>query len=105
MIYNALVLSHLTYYITSWVASLKLNWQKFSLFKKDAIVCCLVKNIHNTHDHQNLYETCAKARRYEDHVKKKSFALEHTKSLFSKRGNLNLENLYQSFAVLSLHVG
>ena len=70
----------------------KLNWPKFSLFKKDAYVCCLVKNIHNTHDHQNLYETCAKARRYEDHVTKKSFALEHTKSLFNKRGKLSLEN-------------
>ena len=63
-----------------------------------------------TFDHSGYYETCARARTYQDHISKKSYVLEHTKPLFSKHNILSIYNLYtyhtflDVFKILKMHI-
>ena len=93
MIYNALFLSHLTYCITSWGGTSKTKLSKIFSIQKRCIR--LLFGNEYTFDHREFYETCARARSYENHKLKKNFALEHTKPIFNGKSILNLENLYK----------
>ena len=47
-----------------------------------------------TFDHAEFYETCARAKSYEQHIAPKIFQLEHTKPLFNELNLLTLHHLY-----------
>ena len=56
-----------------------------------------------TNDHSGYYETCARARTYDENVSKKNFCLEHTKPLFNKNNILNIYNLYRYHTFLDVY--
>ena len=99
-LYNSLFKSHLSYCISSWggISKYKLE-STFSLQKR--CVRLLFGNELNF-DHAEYYETCARARTYDEHVAKKNFMLEHTKPIFNNKKLLSLHHLhiYHSFLEL-----
>ena len=80
--------SHLSYCISSWgsIPSSKLQ----SLFSIQKRCIRLLFGTEYSYDHSGYYETCARARSYEEHIAKKNFCLEHTKPLFNKQKILSL---------------
>ena len=91
-IYHSLFLSHLTYGISAWGGVPKYKLQKLFSIQKRCIR--LLFGVQYSYDHSNYYETCARARTYNEHCKTKDYCLEHTKPLFTKYKLLTVHNLY-----------
>ena len=94
-LYYSLFSSHLSYGISVWggVADYRLS-KIFSIQKR--CIRLLFGNIPNF-DHLEYYQTCARARTYEEHMSPKDYSLEHTKPLFKEKGFLTVHNLYKLF--------
>ena len=100
-IYDALFKSHLCYCISSWggIPSSKLQCI-FSIQKR----CIrLLFGTEYSYDHSGYYETCARARKYEEHISGKNFCLEHTKPLFNNHDLLSVHNLYTYHTFLDVY--
>ena len=91
-IYNALFKSHLSYCISSWGGVNKNKLKKLFSVQKRCIRLLFGKDF--TFDHVEFYETCARAKTYEQHIAPKTFQLEHTKPLFNEVNLLTLHHLY-----------
>ena len=99
-LYNSLFKSHLSYCISSWggVSPNKLS-KLFSIQKR----CIrLLFGTKPTFDHVEYYQTCARVRTYQEHMSKKDYCLEHTKSLFNSNRVLSIHNLYVYHSFLEL---
>ena len=99
-IYDALFLSHLSYCISVWggIPTYRLN-KIFSLQKR----CIrLLFGTQITYDHPEFYETCARARTYNEHKAPLNYVLEHTKPLFNKYNILSLDNLYKYHSFMEI---
>ena len=91
-LYDALFKSHLSYCISCWggVSNNKLE----SLFSIQKRCIRLLFGKQLNFDHAGFYETCARARSYQQHMTKKDYQLEHTKPIFNEQKILNLYHLY-----------
>ena len=92
-IYDALFLSHLTYCITVWGGIPTYRLAKIFSIQKRCIRLLFGTQIN--YDHPEFYETCARARTFDEHKTPKNYVLEHTKPLFNKYNILSLDNLYK----------
>ena len=99
-VYHSLFLSHLSYSISSWggVSAYRLD-KIFSIQKR-----CLRILFGNevSFDHSEFYETCARIRPYQEHIKSKDYCLEHTKPLFNELKLLTVQNLYTKSIFMEL---
>ena len=91
-IYNALFKSHISYCISCWGGISCYKVQKLFAVQKRCIRLLFGKEF--SFDHAGFYETCARARTYEEHMAAKNFCLEHTKPLFNENKILTLHNLH-----------
>ena len=91
-LYNALFKSHLSYCISSWggISPHKLS----SVFSIQKRCVRLLFGTTPSYDHVAYYETCARARTYEENIGHKDHSQEHTKPLFAKHAILTLHHLY-----------
>ena len=92
--------SHLTYCISSWGGIPKHKLDSLFSIQKRCIRLLFGKNVN--FDHSAYYETCARARTYEQHKTKKNFVLEHTKAIFNELNLLNLHHLHIYHTFLDL---
>ena len=92
MIYHSLFESHLTYCISAWGGASPSKLHKIVSIQKRCIRILFGEKL--SFDHPEFYETCARARTYQEHKAPKNFELEHTKPLFNKHNLLKLQNLY-----------
>ena len=99
-LYDALFKSHLSYCISCWggISQYKLS-TLFSMQKR--CVRLLFGNIP-TFDHASYYETCARARSYDENMGERDYSLEHTKPLFNKHKILILHHLYVQHTFIEL---
>ena len=100
-IYDALFKSHLSYCISSWGAIPASKLQGIFSIQKRCMR--LLFGTEYSYDHSGYYETCARARTYDENVLKKNFCLEHTKPLFNKNNILNIYNLYRYHTFLDVY--
>ena len=100
-IYDALFKSHLSYCISTWggIHSSKLQ----GLFSIQKRCVRLLFGTEYSFDHAGYYETCARARSFNDHQSDKNYCLEHTKPLFKKHKLMILPNLYVYHTLLELY--
>ena len=91
-IYNALFKSHISYCISSWGGVSKNKLEQLFSVQKRCIRLLFGKELN--FDHVEFYETCARAKTYEEHMSQKTFQLEHTKPLFNELNLLTLHHLY-----------
>ena len=91
-IYHSLFLSHLTYGISAWGGVPKYKLNKIFAIQKRCIRLLFGNQL--SYDHSEYYETCARARTYEEHCELKDYTLEHTKPLFKRQELLTVHNLY-----------
>ena len=100
-IYDALFKSHLSYCISSWGAIPSAKLQGIFSIQKRCIR--LLFGTEYSYDHSGYYETCARARTFEEHTSKKNFCLKHTKPLFNKNKLLSVYNLYTYHTLLDIY--
>ena len=100
-IYDALFKSHLSYCISSWGSIPSSKLQKLFSIQKRCVR--LLFGTEYSYDHSGYYETCARARSYEQNIAQKNFCLEHTKPLFNKHKILSLNNLYTYHTFLDVY--
>ena len=100
-IYNALFKSHLSYCISSWGGISKYKLQSLFSVQKRCIRLLFGKDLN--FDHKEYYETCARAKTYQQHTSKKNYVLEHTKTIFNERNLLSLHHLHIYHTFLELH--
>ena len=91
-IYDALFKSHISYCISSWGSIPDYRLQKLFAIQKRCVRLLFGKEY--SFDHAGYYETCARARTYEEHMSPKNYCLEHTKPIFNEYKILNLYNIY-----------
>ncbi len=91
-IYHTLFQSNLTYCISSW-GGVSLN-KLSKLFTVQKRCIRLLFGETFSFDHVEYYQTCARVRTYQDHIKEKDYTLENTKPLFNKHGLLTIHNLH-----------
>ena len=91
-LYDSLFKSHLSYCISSWggIPTYRLS-TIFSIQKR--CVRLLFGKIPS-YDHATYYETCARARTYSEHMRKKNYQLENTKPIFIEEKILSLHHLH-----------
>ena len=99
-LYNSLFKSHISYCISSWGGISKYKLSCIFSLQKRCIRLLFGKELN--FDHAEFYETCARARTYEQHIAKKDFSLEHTKPLFNEMKLLSLHHLYIYHTFLEL---
>ena len=92
-LYYSLFVSHLTYGITAWGGIPNNRFEKIFAIQKRCIRLLFGDKL--SFDHAEFYETCARARTYEQHISPKNFVLEHTKPLFNKLSLLTVQNLHK----------
>ena len=99
-LYNALFKSHISYCISSWggISSYKVE----SLFSIQKRCIRLLFGKEFSFDHVGFYETCARARTYQQHMAKKDYLLEHTRSLYNEQNILSLHHLYIQHTFMDL---
>ena len=106
-VYNALFMSPLTYGISCWggVSSYKLQ-EIFSIQKR----CIrLLFGKLSSYDEADYFQTCARARTYDENITPKNYCLEHTKPLFNEWKILSLNYLHkyycfmEAFKILKYH--
>ena len=106
-IYHSLFASHLTYCITVWGGTHKTKLSKIFLLQKRCLR--ILFGVELSFDHPEYYQTCARVRTYQDHMKPKDFSLEHTKPIFNHNKILTLHSLYrlnlfmETFKILKWH--
>ena len=100
-IYDALFKSHLSYCISSWGAVPSAKLQGIFSIQKRCIR--LLFGTEYSYDDSGYYETCARARTYDEHISKKNFCLEHTKPLFNSHNLLSVFNLYTYHTILDVY--
>ena len=91
-LYYALFQSHLSYCISSWGGVSKYKLDTVFSIQKRCVRLLFGKELN--YDHAAYYETCARARTYDQHIAKKNFALEHTKPIFNEMQLLSLHHLH-----------
>ena len=91
-IYNALFKSHLSYCISCWGGISQYKLQKLFSLQKRCIRILFGNDLN--YDHPEFYNSCARARPYEEHIAKKNFQLEHTRPIFNEKSLLALHHLY-----------
>ena len=99
-LYNALFKSHLSYCISCWGGISSNKLEGIFLIQKRCIRLLFGKKF--TFDHAGFYETCARAKTYEQHKAKKEYLLEHTKPLFNEQNILSLHNLHIQHTFIEL---
>ena len=99
-VYQSLFVSHLTYGISCWGGVYHSKLQKLFNIQKRCIRILFGQSL--SFDHAAFYQSCSRARTYQDHIKPKDFELEHTKPLFTKHNLLTLYNLYTTRTILEL---
>ena len=92
-LYFTLFLSHLTYGISAWGSSSSNKLNKIFSIQKRCIRLLFGKYFN--FDHAEYYQTCARARTYEENTVPKNYMLEHTKPLFKQYQFLTVHNLYK----------
>jgi hypothetical protein len=92
-IYDALFMSHLSYCISCWGGIPEYKLHKIFAIQKRCMRLLFGKTLNR--DHQDFYETCARARTIDGPYGEKNFALEPTKPLYNEHGILNVQNLYR----------
>jgi hypothetical protein len=99
-IYDALFKSHMSYCISSWGSVPNYRLKKIFSLQKRCVRLLFGKEY--SFDHSGYYETCARARTYEENMSPKNFCLEHTKPIFNERKILTVYNVYvhQTFVEL-----
>ena len=99
-LYHSLFKSHLIYGITAWggVCYSKLN-KLFAIQKR--CIRLLFGKVPNF-DHIEFYQTCARARSYDEHIAPKNFVQEHTKPIFKELNLLSVYHLYNLFMFTEL---
>ena len=107
-LYDALFKSHLSYCINCWGGIPKSKLDSLFAVQKRCIRILFGKL--PSFDHAEFYETCARARTYQQHIADKDYSLEHTKALFNEQNILSLHHLYiqhifiDMFKILKLRV-
>ena len=91
-IYNALFKSHISYCISCWGGISTYKLQSLFSVQKRCIRVLFGSDIN--FDHAEYFETCARARTYQQHITGKNFQLEHTKPVFNEMNLLTLYHLY-----------
>ena len=99
-LYNALFRSHICYSISSWGGISKYKLEGLFAIQKRC-VRLLFGNDYNF-DHTEYYQTCARARTFEQHISVKNYVLEHTKPIFNEKCLLSLHHLYIYHTFLEL---
>ena len=99
-LYNALFKSHISYCISSWGGISQSKQASLFAVQKRCIRLLFGKTVN--FDHNEYYESCARARTYEQHISKKDFSLEHTKPIFNELNLLNLYHLHVYHTFLDL---
>ena len=99
-LYNALFKSHISYCISSWGGISQNKLESLFSIQKRCIRLLFGKKFN--YDHSEYYETCARARTYEQHKTKKDFSLEHTKAIFNELNLLSLKHLHVYHTFLDL---
>jgi len=99
-LYDALFKSHLSYCISCWGGISRNKLSPLFLLQKRCIRLLFGKI--PTFDHATFYETCARTRTYDEHMAKKNYQLEHTKSLFNSETILSLHHLYIQHTFIEL---
>lgn len=97
-LYHSLFETHLTYGITAWGNASKSKLKVLFTIQKRCLRLLFGEKLN--FDHKEFYETCARARSYQEHKKPRDFELEHTKPLFNRYKLLNIFNLYKQFTFL-----
>ena len=106
-IYHSLFASHLSYCISVWGGTYKTKLSKIFLLQKRCLRILFGKEL--SFDHPEFYETCARVRTYQEHMKPKDYSLEHTKPIFNSHGLLSVHSLYrmylfmETFKILKYH--
>ena len=100
-IYNALFKSHLSYCISCWGGISRYKLEKLFAVQKRCVR--LLFGNEYSFDHPGFYETCARARTYQEHMADKIYTLEHTKPLFNEKEILTLHHLYIQHTLLELY--
>ena len=99
-LYNALFKSHISYCISCWGGIPKYRLESLFSIQKRCIRLLFGKGL--SFDHEGYYETCARARTYEQHMALKDYQLEHTKPLFNEHNLLSLHHLYIQHTFIEL---
>ena len=99
-LYNSLFKSHISYCISSWGGTSKYKLEKIFSIQKQCIRILFGNELN--FDHAEYYQTCARARTYQQHIAKKDFTLEHTKPIFNDKKLLILHHLYIYHTFLEL---
>ena len=99
-IYHTLFQSNLSYCISVWGGIPTKKIDKIFTVQKRCIRLLFGEEF--SFDHHEYYQTCARVRTYQDHMKDKDFTLEHTKPLFAKHELLTVKNLHNLHTVVEL---
>lgn len=91
-LYDALFKSHISYCISCWGGIAHSRLASLFSIQKRCIRILFGKNV--SLDCKEYYETCARARTYQQHIAIKDYTLEHTKTLFNEHEILNLHHIY-----------
>ena len=92
LLYDALFKSNLGYCISSWGGIPHNRLSTIFSIQKRCIRILFGKQ--PSPDCKEYYETCARARTYEQHMAPKDYTLEHTKPLFNEHKILSLHHIY-----------
>ena len=99
-LYYSLFQSHLSYCISSWGGISNNKLSSIMTIQKRCVR--LLFGEKPTFDHADYYETCARARTYEEHMKKKNYQLENTKPIFNREKILSVNHLYIQHTFIEL---
>lgn len=99
-IYHTLFQSNLSYCISAWGGIPTQKLDRIFNVQKRCIRLFFGEKL--SFDHHEYYQTCARVRTYEEHMKEKDFTLEHTKPLFAEHELLTLRNIYNLHTVVEL---
>ena len=99
-LYDSLFKSHLSYCISCWggVPTHKLS----TLFAIQKRCVRLLFGKKPNFDHGTYYETCARARPFDEHMAKKNYELENTRPIFIEQEILSLHHLHVLHTLMEL---
>ena len=100
-LYDASFKSHISYCISSWGGISSTKLESLFVIQKRCIRLLFGKIIN--FDHPEFYQTCARARQYQQNPAKKNYALEHTKPIFNEMGLLSLHHLHIYHTFLDMY--
>ena len=99
-LYDSLFKSHLSYCISCWggVPTYKLS----TLFAIQKRCVRLLFGKKPNFDHGTYYETCARAKPFDEHMEKKNYELENTRPIFIEQEILSLHHLHILHTLMEL---